>query len=57
VGAKDEATLKNTQLDLARDRDLRQRHHPEAVLDTQISVVDQSSGALRSDQGQSTAPG
>jgi len=51
--AKDEATLKNTQLDLARDRDLFAKGIiPKQMLDTQVSVVDQSSGALRSDQGQ-----
>ncbi len=51
--AKDEATLKNTQLDLTRDRDLYAKGIiPKQMLDTQVSVVDQSSGALRSDQGQ-----
>jgi membrane fusion protein, multidrug efflux system len=51
--AKDEATLKNTRLDLARDQDLFNKGIiPKQMLDTQISVVDQSSGALRTDQGQ-----
>jgi membrane fusion protein, multidrug efflux system len=51
--AKDEATLKNSQLDLARDRDLYAKGIiPKQMLDTQVSVVDQSAGALRSDQGQ-----
>jgi multidrug efflux system membrane fusion protein len=50
---KDQATLKNTQLDLTRDRDLYAKGIiPKQMLDTQVSVVDQSSGALRSDQGQ-----
>jgi multidrug efflux system membrane fusion protein len=51
--AKDDATLKNTQLDLARDQDLFTKGIiPKQMLDTQVSVVNQSTGALKSDQGQ-----
>jgi multidrug efflux system membrane fusion protein len=51
--AKDDATLKNTQLDLARDEDLFTKGIiPKQMLDTQVSVVNQTTGALKSDQGQ-----
>ncbi len=51
--AKDQATLTNTELDLTRDRDLFAKGIiPKQMLDTQVSTVDQSSGALRSDQSQ-----
>jgi multidrug efflux system membrane fusion protein len=51
--AKDDATLKNTQLDLTRDQDLFAKGIiPKQMLDTQVSVVNQSAGALKSDQGQ-----
>jgi membrane fusion protein, multidrug efflux system len=51
--AKDEATLKNTQLDLARDQDLYTKGIiPKQMLDTQMSLVNQAEGALKSDRGQ-----
>jgi multidrug efflux system membrane fusion protein len=51
--AKDAATLKNTQLDLERDRDLVAKGiMPKQQLDTQLSLVNQAQGAATSDQGQ-----
>jgi membrane fusion protein, multidrug efflux system len=51
--AKDEATLKNTQLDLERDRDLFGKGIlPKQQLDTQSSLVNQAEGAARTDLGQ-----
>jgi multidrug efflux system membrane fusion protein len=51
--AKDAATLKNTQLDLDRDRDLVAKGiMPKQQLDTQLSLVNQAEGAATSDQGQ-----
>jgi multidrug efflux system membrane fusion protein len=51
--AKDDATLKNTQLDLVRDQDLYKKGIiPKQTLDTQESVVNAAAGALKSDQGQ-----
>jgi multidrug efflux system membrane fusion protein len=51
--AKDEATLKNAQLDLERDRDLFAKGIlPKQQLDTQLSMVNQAEGAKSSDQGQ-----
>ena len=51
--AKDDATLKNTQLDLVRDQDLFKKGIiPKQTLDTQESVVNAAAGALKSDQGQ-----
>ena len=51
--AKDEATLRNTQLDLARYKDLMQRGIvPTQQVDTQIATVNQAEGAVKTDQGQ-----
>jgi multidrug efflux system membrane fusion protein len=51
--AKDEATLKNTQLDLARYSDLFAKGLiPKQQLDTQAATLDQSEGGLKSDRGQ-----
>ena len=51
--AKDDAMLKNTQLDLVRDEDLYKKGIiPKQTLDTQVSVVNAAAGALKSDQGQ-----
>jgi multidrug efflux system membrane fusion protein len=51
--AKDEATLKNGQLDLVRYQDLVQRGIiPKQQVDTQAAVVNQAEGAVQSDQGQ-----
>ncbi|HWW87210.1 MAG TPA: MdtA/MuxA family multidrug efflux RND transporter periplasmic adaptor subunit [Vicinamibacterales bacterium] len=51
--AKDEATLKNAQLDLARFQDLANRGIlPKQQVDTQLATVNQAEGAIKSDQGQ-----
>ncbi len=51
--AKDQATLKNGQLDLARYQDLVQRGIiPKQQVDTQVATVNQAEGAVQSDQGQ-----
>jgi multidrug efflux system membrane fusion protein len=51
--AKDEATLKNAKLDLERDRTLvEQGLIPKQQSDTQLALVSQYEGALKSDQGQ-----
>jgi multidrug efflux system membrane fusion protein len=51
--AKDEATLKNAKLDLKRDRTLvEQGLIPKQQSDTQLALVNQYEGALKSDQGQ-----
>jgi multidrug efflux system membrane fusion protein len=51
--AKDDATLKNGQLDLARYQDLVQRGIiPKQQVDTQVATVNQAEGAVQSDQGQ-----
>ena len=51
--AKDQATLKDAQLDLERYQDLvTQGILPKQQLDTQRATADQSAGALRADQGQ-----
>lgn len=50
---KDEATLKNTKLDLTRYQDLAERGIvPKQQVDTQVSTVNQAEGAVASDQGQ-----
>ena len=51
--AKDDATLKNGQLDLTRYQDLVQRGIiPKQQVDTQVATVNQAAGAVESDQGQ-----
>jgi multidrug efflux system membrane fusion protein len=51
--AKDEATLKNTQLDLSRYSDLFAKGLiPKQQLDTQAATLDQYEGGLKSDRGQ-----
>jgi membrane fusion protein, multidrug efflux system len=51
--AKDEAALKNGQLDLTRYQDLIQRGIiPRQQVDTQVATVTQAEGAVQSDQGQ-----
>ncbi len=51
--AKDEATLRNAQLDLQRYQDLFQRGVvPKQQLDTQLATVNQAEGAIKGDQGQ-----
>ena len=51
--AKDQATLKDAQLDLERYQNLvTQGILPKQQLDTQRATADQSAGALRADQGQ-----
>jgi len=51
--AKDEATLENAKVDLERDQTLiEQRLIPRQQLDTQVALVNQYAGILKSDQGQ-----
>jgi len=51
--AKDEATLKNAQLDLLRYQELYAKLLiPKQQLDTQIATINQYEGALESDRGQ-----
>ena len=51
--AKDEAALKNAQLDLVRYQDLLQRGIvPKQQVDTQVATVNQAEGAVKADQGQ-----
>jgi len=51
--AKDEATLKNAQLDLARYNDLYAKGLiPKQQLDTQQATLNQSRGGVESDRGQ-----
>jgi multidrug efflux system membrane fusion protein len=51
--AKDEATLKNTQLDMKRFQDLFARQLiPSQQLDTQQAMINQFEGTLKTDQGQ-----
>jgi len=51
--AKDQAALKNTQLDLVRYQDLFKRGIiPKQQLDTQLATVDQAQGAIKTDDGQ-----
>ena len=51
--AKDEATLKNGQMDLVRYQDLIKRGIiPRQQVDTQVATVNQAEGAVQSDQGQ-----
>ena len=51
--AKDEATLENAKADLERDQTLfEQRLIPKQQLDTQVALVNQYAGVLKSDQGQ-----
>jgi multidrug efflux system membrane fusion protein len=51
--AKDDATLKNTQLDMTRFEDLFKRQLiPKQQLDTQQAMINQSEGTLKTDQGQ-----
>ncbi|MGZ9275251.1 MAG: efflux RND transporter periplasmic adaptor subunit, partial [Nitrospira sp.] len=51
--ARDQAQLKNAQLDLERYRDLyKQNFVPKQQLDTQEAMVRQSEGIVKADQGQ-----
>src|SRR6185295_4667242 len=51
--AKDQATLKDAQLDLDRYQNLvTQGILPKQQLDTQRATADQAAGSLRADQGQ-----
>lgn len=51
--ARDQAQLKNAQLDLERYRDLyKQNFIPKQQLDTQEAMVRQSEGIVKADQGQ-----
>ena len=51
--AKDDAALKNAQLDLVRYQDLLQRGIvPKQQVDTQVATVNQAEGAVKADQGQ-----
>lgn len=51
--ARDQAQLKNAQLDLQRYRDLyRQGFVSKQQVDTQEALVDQHNGTIRTDQGQ-----
>jgi multidrug efflux system membrane fusion protein len=51
--AKDEATLKNAQLDLVRYQGLVERGiAPKQQVDTQVATVNQAEGAVKADQGQ-----
>jgi len=53
AAAKDEATLKNAQVDLERDETLiEQGLIPRQQLDTQVALVNQLAGTLKGDQGQ-----
>ena len=53
LAAKDEANVKNAQLDLQRYQDLWAKSLiPKQQLDTQLTLVTQDIGALASDQGQ-----
>jgi multidrug efflux system membrane fusion protein len=54
--AKDEATLRNAELDLARYQDLAARGLiPKQQLDAQVATVNQARGALESDRGATSA--
>jgi multidrug efflux system membrane fusion protein len=53
LAAKDDANVKNAQLDLKRYQDLFAKSLiPKQQLDTQVALVTQDAGALASDQGQ-----